>query len=377
MIVDLLALIGFESVGEDPLLVTVPTFRPDVRRPADLVEEVARIHGYDKIPETLPLGIGGGLTETQLTERRVRSFMTGLGFSEAQSWSFVGVEDLDRLGLQPADLRRQGIAVKNPLRDLEPLLRTTLLPGLLKSVRFNTSYGADRVALFEIGKVFLAEPSPIDARIPNQPDRLAFVATGEFGPRQVSEPHQIADVYTATATWRALVGSLGIPDAELRQGSPDGFHPGRAAEVVVAGITIGSVGELHPSVVRAYGLDGRVAAGEFALEPLVTDRAWWAFREPSTYPPVVFDLAFDLDMAVASQSLVAAVADGAGDWLESVQVFDEFSGSQMDEGRKSVAVQLWFRAPDHTLTNEEVPPQRERIINRVEDPPAARLRGGT
>jgi phenylalanyl-tRNA synthetase beta chain len=377
VVVELLALIGFTSVGQDPLTVTVPTFRPDVRRPADLVEEVARLHGYDQIPETLPLGTGGGLTEAQVAERRIVGLMTGLGFSEAQSWSFVSADDLDDLGLSADDPRRRGIAVKNPLRDVEPLLRTTLLPGLLKSARFNTSYGADRVALFEIGKIFLAEPSPIDARIPYQPDRLAFVAVGEFGPRQVSEGHRVADVYTATATCRALVDSLGLPNTELQQSSPDGYHPGRAADVSLDGVIIGSVGELHPSVVRAFGLEGRVAAGELALEPLVTPRAWWAFREPSTYPPVVFDLAFDLDMAVPSAGLVTAISDSAGPWLESAQVFDEFSGAQMDEGRKSVAVQLWFRAPDHTLTNEEVAPHRDRIINRVEDLLDARLRGGT
>ncbi len=184
-VVELLAWIGFESAGQDPLAVTVPTFRPDVRRPADLVEEVARIHGYDKIPETLPLGPGGGLTEAQLAERRLRGLMTGLGYSEAQSWSFVGAKiSITSVWVQTI-CAGKAIAVKNPLRDLEPLLRTTLLPGLLKSARFNTSYGADRVALFEIGKVFLAEPSPLDARIPHQPDRLAFVAIGEFGPRQV------------------------------------------------------------------------------------------------------------------------------------------------------------------------------------------------
>ena len=376
-VVELLARLGFESAGRDPLTVTVPTFRPDVRRPADLVEEVARLHGYDKIPETLPLGPGGGLTGAQLAERRICGLMTGLGFSEAQSWSFVGTEDLDHLGLGADDLRRQGIAVKNPLRDLEPLLRTTLLPGLLKSVRFNTSYGADRAALFEVGKVFLAEPSPMDARIPNQPDRLAFVAMGEFGPRQVSNAHRVADVYTATATWHALVESLGLHNADVRQGSPDGYHPGRAADVLVDEVIIGSIGELHPSVVRAFGLEGRVAAGEIALEPLLAPRPWWTFREPSSYPPVVFDLAFDLDKTVPARALVTAISDSAGTWLEAAHVFDEYSGSQMDEGRKSVAVQLWFRAPDHTLTNEEVAPHRDRIIKSVEDLLDARLRGGT
>ena len=377
VVVDLLSWIGFESTGDDPLIVTVPTFRPDVRRAADLVEEVARIHGYDKIPETLPLGAGGGLTEAQLAERRVRGLMTGLGYSEAQSWSFVAAEDLANLGLAADDLRRQAIPVKNPLRDVEPLLRTTLLPGLLKSARHNDSYGADRVALFEIGKVFLAEPSPIDPRIPHQPDRLAFLAIGEFGPPQVEGAHPVADVYTATATWDAMVEILGIPETELRQGSPAGYHPGRAADVLVGGVVIGSVGELHPAVARSYGLPGRVAAGEVALEPLVAPRAWWSFREPSIYPPVVFDLAFDLDRSVPSQHLADAVTDSAGDWLESLRVFDEFSGPSLGEGRKSVAVQLSFRAPDHTLTNEEVAPHRDRIITRVEKRLDAHLRGGT
>ena len=376
-VVDLLSWIGFESTGDDPLVVTVPTFRPDVRRTADLVEEVARIHGYDKIPETLPLGPGGGLTEPQIAERRLRSLMTGLGFSEAQSWSFMGAEDLEILGFAETDLRRQAISVKNPLRDIEPLLRTTLLPGLLKAARFNSSYGADRVALFEVGSVFLAEPSPIDARLPHQPNRLAFVVVGELGPPQVKDLGDVVDVYTATATWRALVEILGVPGSELRQGSPAGFHPGRAAEVLVGGEVVGSVGELHPAVARSFGLEGRVAVGEVALEPLVAEQPWWQFREPSGYPPVVFDLAFDLAVNVPTEDLVAAVTDSAGDWLESVRVFDEFTGASLDEGRKSIAVQLGFRAPDHTLTNEEVAPHRKRIVNRVEEHLDARLRGGT
>ncbi len=377
LVVDLLDRIGFQSVGDDPLVVTVPTFRPDVRRAADVVEELARLHGYDKIPETLPLGTGGGLTEAQTAERRVRDLMTGLGFSEAQNWSFAGPEDLEWMGFDTDDLRRRGIPVKNPLRDIEPMLRTTLLPGLLKSARFNSSYGADRIALFEIGKIFLAEPSPLDGRIPHQPDSLAFLAFGEFGPPQVEGDHPVADVFTATATWRALVETLGIPDAELRQSAPAAYHPGRAADVVVGGEVIGSVGELHPAVVRSFGLEGRVAAGEFALEPLVVPRPWWTFREPSSYPPVLFDLAFDLGVAVASEDLVRAIAESAGSWLESVRVFDEFTGSQLGEGRKSIAVQLWFRAPDHTLTNEEVAPHRDRIIENVQNSFDAHLRGGT
>jgi phenylalanyl-tRNA synthetase beta chain len=256
-------------------------------------------------------------------------------------------------------------------------LRTTLLPGLLRSARFNTSHGAERVALFEIGKVFLAEPSPLDPRLPNQPDRLAFVALGEFGPSEINANTSTADVYTSTATWRALVETLGLRDATLRQASPPGYHPGRAADVLVRETVVGSVGELHPAVGRAFGLEGRVAAGELALEALVEGRPWWSFVEPSTYPPVVFDLAFSVDEVVPAGDLIEAVTESAGDWLESVRVFDEFSGPSVGEGKKSIALQIWFRAPDHTLTNEEVAPHRQRVVNVVEANLDAHLRGGT
>jgi phenylalanyl-tRNA synthetase beta chain len=172
------------------------------------------------------------------------------------------------------------------------------------------------------------------------------------------------------------VVELGVPNAEVRQAAPPGFHPGRAADVFIDGIRVGSLGELHPAVARAFGLEGRVTAGEIALDPLVALRDWWVFKEPSTYPPVVFDLAFEIDAAVSAQALVEAISEHAGEWLESVRVFDEFVGGQIGVGRKSLAVQVWLRAPDHTLTNEEVAPQRAEIINRVEESLGARLRGG-
>lgn len=375
-VVEVLTRIGFAAAGTDPLTVTVPTYRPDVRRAADLVEEIARIYGYDKIPETLPHGAGGGLTPAQRRERRIRQLLTGVGYSEANTWSFVGQDELDQLGFAAEDPRRRGIPVRNPLRDMEPLLRTTLLPGLLKSARFNLSYGADAIALFEVGKVFLAEPSPADSRIPHQPDRLAFIAVGRFGPSQLREADRAVDVYTATATWQVLVDSLGLADAELRPAAPAGFHPGRAAEVIVAGEVIGALGEVHPAVARAFGLEGRVAAGEIDLASLVGDGGWWSFGEPSSYPPVVFDLAFELAETTPAADLLSAVWEHGGPWLESVRLFDEFTGPQLPEGTKSLAVQLWYRAPDHTLTNEEVAPAREQLIAKIEAQLPARLRGG-
>ncbi len=337
---------------------------------------MARLHGYAQIPETLPLGKGGGLSQAQQRTRLVRAVMVGAGYSEASTWSFMAAEDVERFGFPPTDPRAHAIPIRNPLRDIEPLLRTTLLPGLLDSARFNISHGTSAVALFEVGKVFLAEPDPDDPRIPHQPELLAFVALGNVGPWRMSEAGRPADVYAATATWRMLAGSLGLGDAELRTSTPPAFHPGRCADVVLGGLVLGHVGELHPAVVRAYGLEGRVAAGELAMAPLVRATGWWEFDEPSTFPPIVFDLAFEVEADVPAGSLVAAVEIAGGPWLESVRVFDEFTGPPLAEGRKSVAVQLWYRAPDHTLTNEEIAPHRHRVIAVVEQELPARLRGG-
>lgn len=375
-VIDLLGRLGFSAEGGDELMVTVPTYRPDVRRPADLVEEIARLYGYDKIPERLPLGTGGGLSEVQRRERRVRALMVGAGFSEASTWSFMSADDVQRLGVPAGDLRARAIAVRNPLRDMEPLLRTTLLTGLLESVRFNVSHGAAGIALFEIGKVFLAEPDPHDPRIPHQPDRLGFVAFGPVGIRRLDGPHDPADVYTATAVWRLLRDDGGLTDTELVPAAEPPFHPGRGATVTIGGRVIGHLGEIHPSVARAFGLEGRVAAGELELEPLIRPAGWWEFREPSTFPPIVFDLAFETEAALPSAALLAAVEAGGGPWLESVRIFDEFTGAPLEAGRKSIAIQLSYRAPDHTLTNEEIAPHRDRVIAAVEENLPARLRGG-
>ncbi|MDF1597420.1 MAG: phenylalanine--tRNA ligase subunit beta [Acidimicrobiia bacterium] len=372
LIAELLTRLHMEVEGESPITVTVPTNRPDLTRPIDLIEEIARLYGYDRFPETLPSGPAGGLSADQQRDRRLRDIMVGLGVHEAQTMSFLGQTELDGLNLPIDDPRRAAIRVRNPLREEEAYLRTTLLPNLLKAVQYNVSHGLPDVALFEVGRVFLAEPDPDDARIPHQPVRLGFVAVGRTGPFGLHSSPRRTDVYTATGLARALLTGLGIP-CDLRQSTPAGFHPGRAAEVLVGGERVGVVGELHPAVGRAFGLEGRVAAGELDLAQLSAGR--WQLDAPSTYPRVEFDLAFVVDESTAASALVQAATDAAGDWLEEVAVFDEFRGPSLGDGKKSIAIRLVFRAPDHTLTNEELAPHREQIIAAVIDATGGRLRG--
>jgi phenylalanyl-tRNA synthetase beta chain len=367
----LLNRLGFEVSGTDPLVVTVPTYRPDVTRPADLVEEVGRLYGLNKIPSLLPHGPGTGLEQRDRRLRTLRSVLVGAGLSEASTWTFMAPSDLSALRRDPAE----AIRLRNPVSDEQSTLRTTLLPGLLNAVRFNTSRGMPSVALFETGRVFLNEPDPGDPHIPHQPQALGFVLAGEFGPVILGTRRREVDFSTAHAVWTTIADAMDL-DVEIESGAVSGFHPTRCAVVRVDGIEVGAFGELHPGVVRAFDLAGRVSAGEFRLDSIVEPHAYWEFREPSNYPPIVFDLSFDVAEEVNASTLLGTVRRAAGPDLERIELFDVFKGPVLGPGRKSLAMQLTFRSPTSTLTNEDVRTDRERIIASVADEMGGRLRGG-
>ena len=360
--------LGFEVSGDDPLEVGVASYRPDVSRPADLVEEIARIHGYDKIPATMPFGRAGIIPDWLRRERRVREVMVGAGYFEVWNFDFMAAEDAVRLGLPDDDPRRNPVEVRNPLSDEQRHVRTTLLPGLLAGVAINQSRHIDDIALFEIGSVFF----PSDGDLPDQPHRLGFVAAGSV-PGLPWEKRPERDARDAAGVVVTLFDALGR-DVVLEQASEPGFHPGRCARVVVHGEVVGVVGEIHPTAAAEFDIGGRVAAGEIDLAALVSLPT--AFRLPSPYPPVVFDLAFDLPEDAAAGAVAASIREAAGDLLERTAIFDVFRGPPLEPGRTSVAVRLTFRAPDRTLTDEELVPVREAIAALVATRHDGRLRGG-
>lgn len=368
---NLLERLGMSVTGTDPLRALVPTYRPDVTRAADLVEEIARLHGYDQFPATLPRGTGGGLSFAQARERNLRARLVGAGFTEVATLSFMSADDLDVLAVPPDDDRRLTIRVKNPLSEEEEILRSTLVPSLLKVAARNLGYGEQGVALFEIGSVFLARPSPHYERLPDQPHRLGMLLTGIAGSRGLATEARATDIFDMTAALKGLLTGMGVGSFNLRQQTIPGFHPGRGALVLVAGREVGSIGEVHPAAARKYGMEGRVGIAELDLGPLLEPVPMWELEEPSSYPFLQFDLAFELDAAVPTANLIDTVLE-AQEEVERAHLFDEFD---LGEGRKSLAVRVLLRASDRTLTNEEAAPIRQAIIDQVESKLGGTLRG--
>jgi phenylalanyl-tRNA synthetase beta chain len=379
-----LRLVGCEVSVDNLLLVVVPPpWRHDITDPHDLVEEVVRVVGYDQVPSVLPAAPAGhGLTKQQRLRRRVGTALAAAGFVEAPSSVFVADHDWDHLGLAGDDPRRRTLRVANPLSDEYPLLRTTLLPGLLRTLARNVSRGEGDVALFEAGSVFLPaadRPSPmpevgvdraptvdelkaLEATLPDQPLHLAVALCGDWAPASWWGPARPAGWPDAVEAARIVGRAL---DVELHmvpsQGQP--WHPGRCAEILVGDTSVGRAGELHPRVSAAYGLPPRTASAELDLSALLA-HAGGIVRAPrlSSYPVAKEDVALVVDQAVPSAHVEAALRSGAGELLESVRLFDVYVGEQTGPEKKSLAYSLRFRAPDRTLTEAEIKAAREAAV---------------
>jgi phenylalanyl-tRNA synthetase beta chain len=367
----ILSSLGMAVTDGDPMLVTVPTYRPDVTRPADLIEEVARIHGFDKFEATLPTGPAGGLTKEQTRQRELNSVLLGIGLTQAIGLPFVSVEDLNALSADTdgSDL----LTVKNPLREEESKLRPSLLPGLLSMLRYNRSHGMASVAMFETGKVFSSQPDPADPRLPGQLDRIAWAVVGDVGLNSMGGAQDQADGDVSLAIWRRLAEAMGI-DATLESASQPGFHPGRCAAVTVGGQVIGHVGELAPAAARAFEVESRVAVAEMDLDPILAPIDPVIATAPSPYPPVDFDLSFVVTDDVPAGALVDVTCQAADGLVETARVFDEFRGGSLGQNEKALAIRFRLRAPDRTLDAKEIGELRNEMI-RAAQAEGATLRG--
>ena len=352
--------LDFGVDGRNPIMVTVPTFRPDIDRKADLVEEVARVHGFDKFEATLPTGPSGGLTPEQHRFRKLTEVLAGVGVTQAINLPFVSVEDLEVLGRAVGE--RDLLTVRNPLREEESKLRPSMLPGLLNAARYNLSHGAGSVALFETGKVFYPKQAEFDPRLPEQVERLGWVITGDVGLRFLGRAQAEGDGTTSLALLHSIVEALHLRDVELIADSHPGFHPGRCARVTLAGHDIGYVGELSPRAGRVFEFDDRVAVGELDLDPILKRVTPVQGHMPSAFPHVDFDLSFLVAGSLPVAALVAATSGAAASLLEDVKVFDEFRGGSLAADRKAVAIRYRLRAQDRTLNAEEIASVRESMI---------------
>ncbi|GAA4796864.1 MULTISPECIES: phenylalanine--tRNA ligase subunit beta [Streptomyces] len=391
--------VGCDVHGQDELTVTVPSWRPDLATPNDLAEEVIRLEGYENLPSTLPTPPPGrGLTARQRLHRRVGRALAGAGYVEAPNYPFLGEEVLDRLGLEADDARRRVVTLVNPLSDEEPALRTTLLPGLLGALRRNDGRGSHDLALFETGLVFrptgeerraplpsvdrrpsAAEIAELDAALPHQPRRAAVVLAGareQDGWWGAGRPADWAD---AVEAGRLLAREAGA-ELVVRADRHAPWHPGRCAALyAVKGgeeVLVGHAGELHPRVVKALHLPERTCAMELDLDLLESASAG-AVRAPgiSAFPVATQDVALVVADEVPAADVEAALREGAGPLLESLRLFDVFTGEQIGEGRKSLAYALRFRAADRTLTVDEASAARDAAVALAAERTGASLRG--
>ncbi len=351
----LLRPLGFETdTGPEGLTVKVPTWRLEVTREIDLIEEVARMWGYHRIPRTVPAGSArrtGGLTAPQKQRRRIRQMLTGTGLDEAWTTTFLGPGDLERAGLDPA-----AVEVENPLDRSESLLRTSLLPGLLKALRFNVDRQLEDLALFEIGRVFA--PPAGDSILPAESEQLAVVLLPPPGGAPT------AAVTSAVRTWQWLAEALRISGSSLEAATVAGLHPGRAARITAGPVVLGEVGEIDPAVVDAYGLSGRVGWLRLGMGQLLdAPRRPGQAADVSRYPAADVDLAFVLADEVPAASLLRAVGAAGGELLEDLTLFDVYRGERLGEGRRSLAVRARFRAMDRTLSDTELQAARASLID--------------
>jgi len=369
---DILTALNFSVAdADDGLDVTVPPERrEDVTREADLIEEVARIDGMHRLPRTLPArGRRSGLTPAQRAGRTIEDTLTARGLFEVVGWSFHGPDMADRLRIPEGDPRRQNIPLANPMSEEQSLLRTTLLGSLLDAARHNVSRGRTDVHLFEVGSVYW--PSPASQKLPAEGRHVAALLTGRGAPRtwRATAPPP-ADFFAVKGALAGVLGTLRLDWALAA--SPDGpepfLHAGRCAQILIDHRPAGWIGEVHPLVARAWDLDG-AAAFELDLAPTLEAAVAVLprYRDVTSFPEVREDLAVVVSDDVPAAGLLAVVREAGGSLLRSAEVFDVYRGSQVGDGKVSLALALEFAAPDRTLTDTEVAALRERIAAAIAD----------
>jgi phenylalanyl-tRNA synthetase beta chain len=351
--------------------VVVPTFRSDVTREIDLIEEIARVYGYDNIPTTLPKGDIPVPAPTPKTEarRRIKHFLLAAGMMEAVNYSFCDPNCFDKIRLNADDPLRNTLQLRNPLSPEMSVLRTTLTPGLLENAQHNRNHQIDTIALFEIGGVFVHDGEE------KEPERVTGVLAGQIGEGVYSDPYRHPDFFDIKGLVEGMLEVCGVVDWTLQKTDAPTFHPGRNAEVLLGDRQIGFFGEVHPEVLENYDLPYKAYLFEFDLEGLA-DAATFAKRfEPiSIYPKVARDLAIVVDKETLSDMPTELIYTTGGDAVDSVRLFDVYEGEQVPEGKKSLAYTITYHSATETLTDKAVNTLHDEVVKRLNRELGAELR---
>jgi phenylalanyl-tRNA synthetase beta chain len=358
--------IGIATEKEDGTVVAeVPGFRPDIEREEDLIEEIARVQGYDKLRSTLP-GIrqAGGVAATYAFRRRLREALVRAGLREALSLSFVSTADLELMG------HAEALRVQNPPSADEPFLRRSLVPNLLKAMTVTLRRGGTGACLFEIGHVF-HPGDPVDER-----EVAGVVMAGPAATGPHDEPRSL-DFFDAKGVVESAMASLGIDRWDVGEPAGPPMHPGRSAGIEIDGADAGSVGELDPRVAGRLDLPARVCVIELDVAALSdAARTTTVYRDVPRFPPVRRDLAFVVDAATPAGGVQSALEEVADDLLGSCLLFDVHVGPPLPEGKKSLAFSVDLRSSDRTLTDAEATEAVDAIVERLARQFGAQLRSG-
>ena len=366
-----------QEEGEDHLIVTPPSFRRDLERDIDLVEEIARLNGYDNIPVTLPKGHSSFSLEERTREsllgKKALEVLLSHGFQEVVTYSFISPASLDMICLDPEDPRRQPVKILNPLSEDLSILRTSLVPGLMETARYNLSWKNDTVRLFELKKVFMPQAGE---RLPRERKSLAGLAIGlECEPHWAFPPRPV-DFYDVKGCIEDLLEVLQMKGTTFRQAEDVPYlHPGKAARIVVGEEFLGVFGEVHPQVLAHYGMEQKAYLFEIDFEQIVR----WAeegkrFKPLAKFPAVSRDLSLVVDEALEAGSVVEAIWNLKQPFVDEVQFFDLYRGAPIPEGKKGVSYRIRYQSTDRTLTDEEVNQYHEKVISGLRDIFQAELR---
>lgn len=353
--------------SRDTLQVRIPTFRQDLKQEADLVEEVARLYGFDRIP-ALPLKgklkIGRRPLELSI-ELQIKDILRGCGLDEVQTYSFINPKSMAKLKLSPNDNQENLIPLMFPLSEEQSVLRTTLLPSLLEVAAFNLRHKAKAINIFEISRVYLPERMPL-TELPSMPRHLAIVLAGTKGEDSWQSKSQENDFYRLKGILETLIHKLGV-SGKFVPSALNCYHPGRQATFKMnENEQLASLGELHPDVAESFDLATRVYALELDLSALFMQMELTRKYQPlPRYPSVERDLALTVPQDIEAIVAEEVIREAAGPYLAQLKLFDVYLGEPIPIGYKSLAYSLLFRAPDHTLTEEDINPHIETILQHA------------
>jgi phenylalanyl-tRNA synthetase beta chain len=335
--------------------VTIPTFRVDLQREIDLIEEIARLHGFHKIPVTLPGGLSapGKKDRTRLAIDQAKNSLVALGLREVINFSFIALKDLEDLKLLSEDPRRKFLRIQNPLSEGQAIMRTTLIPGLLQTSRANFYRQNMDLKIFETGRVFFPEEGQ---ELPREVEFLSGLLTGLRQEESWTRPKEEVDFFDLKGILQAFLDGLRVRHCQFLPGKgPLFLHPGKASRLEKDGEVIGFLGEIHPDVQRSFELKQKVFVFELNFDRLVSRREEKrAFQPLPRFPAIQRDLAVVVDEDIAAGDLLRSLWEMNEGWITDINIFDLYQGNQIPPGKKSLAFRIRYQKEDRTLTDEEV-----------------------